>query len=78
MKVRALLKATYTKWSEDRVPRTAAALAYYTVFSLAPLLLIAIGIAGVLLGEALRHGGLVHAGSAGVSRKRRRREPHGQ
>jgi membrane protein len=64
MKVRALLTATYTKWIEDRATRTAAALAYYTVFSLAPLLLIAIGMAGVLLGEDRARAGILAQASA--------------
>jgi membrane protein len=40
-----LLKKTYKEWSEDKASRLAAALAYYTVFSIPPLLVIAIGIA---------------------------------
>ena len=46
-----LLTDTVTKWSEDRAPRLAAALAYYATFSFAPILLIAIGVAGVVFGE---------------------------
>ena len=46
-----LVKATLHDWSEDKVPRAAAALAYYAMFSLAPLLLIAIGIAGIVFGQ---------------------------
>jgi membrane protein len=38
------------------VPRMSAALAYYTIFSLAPLLLIAIAIAGVVFGAQAAHG----------------------
>jgi membrane protein len=40
-----LLKKTYKEWSEDKASRLAAALAYYTVFSIPPLLVIAIGVA---------------------------------
>jgi membrane protein len=40
-----LLKNTFTDWSEDKAPRLAAALAYYTVFAIAPILVIAIAIA---------------------------------
>jgi membrane protein len=40
-----LFKAAGRGWSDDKAPRMGAALAYYTVFSLAPLLIIAIGIA---------------------------------
>lgn len=46
-----LLTDTVAKWSDDRAPRLAAALAYYAAFSFAPILLIAIGLAGVLFGE---------------------------
>jgi membrane protein len=45
-----LLKMTFTSWSNDKVPRMGAALAYYTIFSLAPLLVIAISIAGLVFG----------------------------
>lgn len=54
-----LLKSTVAEWNEDNVPLLAAALAYYTIFSLAPLLLIAIAIAGVLFGEEAARGEIV-------------------
>lgn len=40
-----LIKQTYKEWSEDKASRLAAALAYYTVFSIPPLIVIAIGVA---------------------------------
>ena len=43
-----LFKLSYQGWKEDNASRLAAALAYYTIFSLAPLLLIAIAVAGFL------------------------------
>jgi membrane protein len=46
-----LFKQTITEFSSDKVPRLGAALAYYTIFSLAPLLLIVIAIAGLALGH---------------------------
>lgn len=54
-----LLKATFTEYNEDKVPLLAAALAYYTVFSLAPLLLIVIAIAGSVFGEEAARGEIV-------------------
>lgn len=51
-----LLRETVAEWSEDNVPLLAAALAYYTIFSLAPLLLIAIAIAGAVFGEEAARG----------------------
>ena len=35
-----LLKATFRHWLEDKAPQLGAALAYYTVFSLAPMVLV--------------------------------------
>ena len=45
-----LLRDTATDWMEDNALRLSAALAYYSVFSIAPLLVIAIGIAGLAFG----------------------------
>lgn len=47
-----LLKKTYNEWSEDKAPRLAAALSYYTLFSLAPLILIVIAIVSLVYKEA--------------------------
>lgn len=55
----ALLKETFTQWLEHKAPRLAAALAYYMVFSLAPLLVIAIAIAGAVFGEDAARGEIV-------------------
>ena len=46
-----LLTTTFTEWQEDKAARLAAALAYYTVFSLAPLVIIVLGIAGFIFGQ---------------------------
>ena len=45
------LKTTINEWVEAEPFQLAAALSYYTLFSLAPLLLIAIGIAGFVFGR---------------------------
>jgi membrane protein len=45
------LKATISEWIEAEPFQLAAALSYYTLFSLAPLLLIAIGVAGFVFGR---------------------------
>jgi membrane protein len=47
-----LLKETYTDWNEDKAPRLGAALAYYTVFSMAPLLVVVMGIVGIFYSGA--------------------------
>jgi membrane protein len=46
-----LLSATYKEWREDNAQTLGAALAFYTTFSMAPLLLIIIAIFGVILGR---------------------------
>lgn len=51
-----LFKETFTEFMDDKAPRLGAALAYYTIFSIAPLLLIAIAIAGLVYGkQAAQH-----------------------
>lgn len=51
MSTPSLLGEVVERWQADRVPQQAAALAYYALFSLAPLLVIAIGVAGLVLGH---------------------------
>jgi membrane protein len=48
-----------SEWRRDDVPRLAAALAYYALFSLAPLLVVTIGVAGLLFGREAARGELV-------------------
>ena len=62
MKVSAfvpLFKETFKQWGEDKVSRLAAALAYFTVFSIAPLLIIAISVAAFFFGEEAARGQIV-------------------
>ncbi len=54
-----LLKISITEWINDRASRLAAAVAYYTIFSMAPLLLIAIAIAGFFFGETEARAGIM-------------------
>jgi membrane protein len=44
----SLLKQTFSEWLEDQAPQLGAALAYYTVFSLAPLILLLLAIVGFI------------------------------
>ncbi|HEY9651700.1 MAG TPA: YihY/virulence factor BrkB family protein [Coleofasciculaceae cyanobacterium] len=53
-----LLKETFKEWQEDKASRLAAALAYYTAFSIAPLIIIAIAIAAVVFGQEAAQGGI--------------------
>jgi membrane protein len=43
-----LVKQTFSEWLEDKAPQLGAALAYYTVFSLAPLILVLLAIVGFI------------------------------
>jgi len=51
-----LTKETATDWMNAKPFRLAAALAYYTLFSIAPLLVVALGIAGLVFGEEAARG----------------------
>lgn len=53
-----LLRETYEEWSQDQAPRLAASLAYYTLFALAPLLVIVTAIAGLVFGQEASTGQL--------------------
>ena len=43
-----LLKQTAQEWVQDKAPQLGAALAYYTVFSMAPLILVLISVVGLI------------------------------
>ena len=50
-----LVRDTFKDWSEDKAARLGAALAYYTIFSIGPLLILSIAIASLVFdGEAAR------------------------
>jgi membrane protein len=66
-----VLKETGTAWDEDNVTRLAASLAYYTLLSIAPLIILAVAVTGLAFGEdaARQHiagelSGVVGAGAA--------------
>ena len=55
----SLLKETVDEWQRDKVDRMAAALAYYTLFSIAPLLVIAVAVAGAVFGQEAARGEVI-------------------
>ena len=63
-------------WIEDYAPSMGAALSYYTLFSIAPLLLIVIGVAGLVFGDDAARGEIFQQlrglmgdeGAAGIER----------
>lgn len=54
----SVLRQTVNEWLEDGALRLSAALAYYSIFSIAPLLIIVISIAGLVFGEEAVRGKL--------------------
>jgi membrane protein len=54
-----VVKEAVKDWSDDNAPRLGAALSYYTIFSIAPLLLISIAVAGLVFGREAAQGRIV-------------------
>ena len=54
-----LIKESASSWSADYAQSMGAALAYYSLFSIAPLLLIVIGIAGLVFGQEAARGAIM-------------------
>ena len=54
-----LLRDAAKAWVDDRAASMGAALAYYTLFSIAPLLLIVIAVAGMVFGETAARGEII-------------------
>ena len=55
----ALLRQAGAAWLADNAPRLGAALAFYTLFSLAPVLIVAVSVAGFVFGEKAAQGEIV-------------------
>lgn len=53
VQIRNLVSATIREAQNDNIGRMAAALSYFTLFSLAPILVIVVAVAGLVLGEAV-------------------------
>ena len=56
----SILKDAASDWVDDGAMRLSSSLAYYAIFSLAPLLVILISIAGLVFGEEASRGELSH------------------
>lgn len=54
-----LVHASFEKWLDDQCPRYGASLSYYMVLSLAPLLVIMVGVIGFFSGQGAAHAQLV-------------------
>jgi len=49
--VKSILSASLAEWNRHKAPRLGAALAFYTLLSLAPLLLVLVSVVGLVLGH---------------------------
>lgn len=56
----ALVYAAYEGWMSDRAPRLGASLAFYTLLSLAPIVVVVVAVAGFAFGERAAEGRLVY------------------
>jgi membrane protein len=54
-----LLKETVTAWIDDNAPRLGASLAFYTMLSLAPLLIVVVAVAALAFGQKAAQGQLI-------------------
>jgi membrane protein len=54
--LRTLVKRAISEWMDDDAPTLAAALSYYTVFSIAPLLIISVAVAAFIFGDQAARG----------------------
>jgi membrane protein len=54
-KIWILVRETYNNWSNDKASTLGAALAFYTIFSLAPILIIIVAVVGFFLGKMSVH-----------------------
>lgn len=54
--IREVLKNSFTGFADDKVMKMSSSLAYYTVFSMAPLLIIIISLSGIFLGQDAAEG----------------------
>ena len=57
--IKSLLDESFSAWRRHNAPRLGAALAFYTLFSLTPLLLLVVGIGGLVFGEKVAESQIV-------------------
>lgn len=56
--ITGLIRQSIGAWNDDDAPRLAAALAFYTLLSLSPLVIVVVGVAGLFFGRAAAGGQL--------------------
>jgi len=59
--IAGLIKQSVDEWNRDNAPRLSAALAFYTLLSLSPVVIIMVSVAGLMFGQAAAGGQLAQA-----------------
>jgi len=57
--IKSLFSDSFDEWSRQKAPRLGASLAFYTLLSLAPLLLVLVSIVSLVFGQSAAHQGVV-------------------
>jgi membrane protein len=60
IKIWKFIERVFDQWIEDKCPKLGAALSFYTIFSLSPLLVIVVSIAGFIFGKEAARGEIVY------------------
>src|SRR5262249_13183779 len=56
---KSIFSASLAEWNKHKAPRLGASLAFYTLLSLAPLLLVLVSVVGIVLGHQTAEGDIV-------------------
>jgi len=56
----SLLKETYVKWNDHQAPRLGASVAFYSILSFAPLLVLITALIAVVFGQESAQGALIN------------------
>jgi membrane protein len=57
--IKPLIEASFSEWNRQNVPRLGASLAFYSLLSLAPLVLVTVSIVGLILGHSAAQHGII-------------------
>jgi len=60
LKIWKFTERVFDEWIEDRCPKLGAALSFYMIFSLSPLLIVAVFVAGLIFGDDAAQGEIVY------------------
>src|SRR5436305_2958586 len=67
--ITAIFTVSFAEWSKHKAPRLGASLAFYTLLSIAPLLLVLVSVVGMVLGRQAAESDIVRQVQAAVWRE---------